>query len=73
MELPLNGNNREHAHLIVDACNHHKELISMVEASLNMVKAEVVTDVINKIASIERRLKEIKKDEDTNSLFNGRD
>ena len=61
--LPLNENDREHAHLIVKACNHHHELISMVEETLDMLDSDYISNVVEKIGGMKRRLKEIKNKE----------
>ena len=60
-ELPLNEDDRTNAHLIVSACNHHKELVYMLEHTLDMIDADEIPNVLMELANINKRLKEIKE------------
>lgn len=60
-ELPLNEDDRTNANLIVSACNHHKELISMVEDTIKMLNADCIPNVVNELDALGKRLKEIEE------------
>lgn len=59
-DIPLNENDREHTYLIVQACNHHNELVGMVQEALDMINADCITNVVEKVENLNKRLSEIK-------------
>lgn len=61
-KVETNADAHENVHLITKACNHHNELIWMVQETLDMLEAEVITNVEDKIAVLVEQLKKIKEE-----------